>query len=81
MTNDNDTVPQDRAELTALVLELQAKVEQQSLFIDQLLEQIRLARHQHFGARSERFSIDQLPLAFNEAEAAMLEDEYGSTDD
>ena len=39
------------------------------MFIDQLLEQIRLARHQHFGVRSERFSIDQMALAFNEAEA------------
>ena len=56
-------------ELRALVLEQQQKLEQQSLFIDQLLEQIRLARHQHFGVRSERFSIDQLALVFNEAEA------------
>ena len=36
----------------------------------QLLEQILLARHQHFGARSERYSLDQMALAFDEAEAA-----------
>ncbi len=77
MTNDNDTLPQSMTALTALVYELQAKVEQQSLFIDQLLEQIRLARHQHFGARSERFSLDQLALAFNEAEAAAMPEEEG----
>jgi hypothetical protein len=58
------------AELRQLVLEQQSKLERQSLFIDQLSEQIRLARHQHFGVRSDRFSLDQLALAFNEAEAA-----------
>ena len=63
-------LPGSVAELRALVLEQQKRLEQQSLFIDQLLEQIRLARHQHFGSRSERFSVDQLALAFNEAEAA-----------
>jgi transposase len=57
--------------LQAQVLELHQKLEQQSLFIDQLLEQIRLARHQHFGTRSERHSLDQMALAFNEAEAAV----------
>lgn len=61
--------------LRALVLEQQQKLEQQSLFIDQLLEQIRLARHQHFGTRSERFSLEQMSLAFNEAETAMSYDE------
>jgi transposase len=63
-------LPGSVAELRALVLEQQKRLEQQSLFIEQLLEQIRLARHQHFGSRSERFSVDQLALAFNEAEAA-----------
>ena len=74
MNADIDTLPQDPAELTVLVCALQAKLEQQSLFIDQLLEQIRLARHQHFGVRSERFSLDQLALAFNEAEATVDDD-------
>ena len=63
-------LPASVAELRALVLEQQRQLEQQSLFIDRLLEQIRLARHQHFGTRSERFSIDQLALVFNEVEAA-----------
>lgn len=48
---------------------LHAKLEQQSQFIEQLLEQIRLARHQQYGASSERLSRDQLALVFNEAEA------------
>ena len=69
-TNDEAALPATVNELRALVLEQQQKLEQQSLFIDQLLEQIRLARHQHFGVRSERFSTDQMALAFNEAEAA-----------
>ena len=74
--SDNETsnatadLPASVAELRALVLEQQKRLEQQSLFINQLLEQIRLARHQHFGVRSERFSIDQMALAFNEAEAS-----------
>ena len=45
-------LPTSVAELRQLVLEQQQKLEQQSLFIDPLLEQIRLARHQHFGTRS-----------------------------
>ena len=53
-----------------MVLEQQRQRDRQSLFIDQLLEQIQLARHQHFGTRSERYSIDQLALAFNEAEVS-----------
>jgi len=73
---DNETgnatvdLPTNVAELRQLVLEQSKQLEQQSLFIDQLLEQIRLARHQHFGTRSERFSLDQLALAFSEAEVA-----------
>jgi hypothetical protein len=63
-------LPGSVVELRALVLEQQKRLDQQSLFIDQLLEQIRLARHPHFGSRSERFSVDQMALAFNEAEAA-----------
>jgi len=68
-----ETLPQNTEELVVLVRELQSTVEQQSQFINQLLEQIRLARHQHFGNRSERFSLQQLSLAFNEAEAAAAE--------
>jgi len=68
-----ETLPQNTEELAALVHQLRQQNEQQSQFINQLLEQIRLARHQHFGSRSERFSLDQLSLAFNEAEAAAAE--------
>ena len=71
-------LPGSVAELRTLVLEQQKKLEQQALFIEQLLEQIRLARHQHFGARSERFSVDQLALAFNEAEAAAADTAEGA---
>ena len=68
--NNKAALPTSVAELRQLALEQQQQLEQQSLFIDQLLEQIRLARHQHFGTRSERFSLDQMALAFNEAEAS-----------
>lgn len=81
MNDDIDTLPRDPAKLTALVCALQANLEQQSLFIDQLLEQIRLARYQHFGVRSERFSLEQMSLAFNEAEAALASEHDDAGDD
>jgi transposase len=65
-------LPVGVGELRTLILEQQRQLKQQSLFIDQPLEQVRLARHQHFDTRSERFSVDQLALAFNEAEAATV---------
>jgi len=65
-----DSLPDDLDGLKSLVLQLQQKNEQQWQFIELLLEQIRLSRHQHFGVRSERLSLDQMQLAFNEAEAA-----------
>ena len=43
-------------------------------------KQIRLTRHQHFSARSERFSVDQLALAFNEAEAAAAVSDYADVE-
>ena len=70
MNREIKTRPETNQELRVLVLDLQAKLDQQSQFINQLLEQIRLSRHQHFGTRSERCSLDQMALAFNEAEAA-----------
>ncbi len=70
MYRETETLPTTTEELTILVLDLQAKLDQLSQFNNQLLEQIRLARHQHFGTRSERYSLEQLALAFNEAEAA-----------
>jgi transposase len=80
MPTDTTTQSMSNQTLQALVLELHQKLEQQSLFIDQLLEQIRLARHQHFGTRSERFSLDQMALAFNEAEAAVDDDAASDVD-
>ncbi|MCP4945516.1 MAG: hypothetical protein GY924_26510, partial [Planctomycetaceae bacterium] len=54
MNRETETLPTTTEELTILVLDLQAKLDQLSQFNNQLLEQIRLARHQHFGTRSER---------------------------
>lgn len=65
MSVERQSLPHDTATLQSMITELTDKVEQQSLFIDQLLEQIRLARHQHFGVRSERFSTDQFQLPFD----------------
>jgi transposase len=79
MQIDKNTLPTNVEALSNLVLELQQKLDQQSQFIEQLLEQMRLARHQHFGVRSERYSLDQLALVFNEAEVAAkqtAEDRY-----
>ena len=70
LTNDPD-------ELKSLVHQLQQLNEQQTQFINQLLEQIKLARHQHFGTRSERFSLDQMALVFNEAEATVAAERDG----
>jgi len=68
MQSASDTLPTDVDGLTLLVKEQQTKIDQQSEFIESILEQIRLARQQHFGAHSERFNVDQLALLFNEAE-------------
>ncbi len=82
MSRETETLPDSSQALKALVLDLQAKLDQLSQFNNQLLEQIRLARHQHFGTRSERYSLDQLALVFNEAEvAAGQTPEDNSTDD
>ena len=72
-TNDDliAALPTTVEELQALAVTQHQKVEQLTLFVEQLLEQIRLARHQHFGTRSERFTLEQMALAFNEAEAAI----------
>ena len=73
------TLPNDIETLKALVsslhqttLEQQAKLQHQSTFIDQLLEQIKLARHKQYGAGSERWHRDQMWL-FNEAESIAAE--------
>lgn len=68
MQSTHDALPDDIAGLKSLVLELQERNAQQTQFIDQLLEQIRLSRHQRFGASSEKLSVDQIQFAFDEAE-------------
>jgi hypothetical protein len=81
MAEATKPLPDDVDGLKSLVVELQSTVGHQSQFIDQLLEQIKLARHQQFGTSSERFSLRQLQLMFNEAEAAASSDEAESDDD
>lgn len=83
MNEATNNLPNDLDELKSLVHQLQQKNEQKDQFINQLLEQIKLARHQHFGTRSERFNIDQMALVFNEAEATITaeRDGDGSSDE
>ena len=61
MTN-NDTLPRNVDDLTELVITQRDQLVHQSLFIDQLLEQIKLAQHHRFGVKSEHISPDQLRL-------------------
>ena len=68
MNSVDQTLPDNVESLTELVFQLRAKLSHQSNYIKQLVEAIQLARHQHFGARSEKFNVDQLSLLFNEAE-------------
>jgi transposase len=79
MENKSDTLPDDVEALKSLILEQQrrlaeqeARIAQQSTYINQLLEQINLARHQRFGASSEKITLDQLGLSFDEAEVTTL---------
>ncbi len=83
MHEATDHLPDDIDGLKSLVLELQKQNAQQSQFIEQLLEQMRLSRHHRFGSSSERASADQMALAFNEAEAVAgtaQEDEESAID-
>ena len=82
MERDETALPEDIEALQSLVVSLQqshleqqqrldeqqAKITHQTTLIDQLVAQIKLARHKQFGAGSERWSDDQMRL-FNEAEA------------
>jgi len=51
------------------------------LFIDQLLEQIRLGRHHRFGVKSEHISPDQLRLLLEEAQSQIPESSNAEDDD
>ena len=60
VTSDATTQPGNPQDMAELVATLQTKVDHQALFIEQLLEQIRLAQHNRFGVKSEAVSPDQL---------------------
>lgn len=62
----NDTQPKTVNDLTALVIARRDQLSLQSLFIDQLLEQIKLAKHHRFGVKSEHISPDQLRLLLDQ---------------
>ncbi|MDH5731801.1 MAG: IS66 family transposase zinc-finger binding domain-containing protein, partial [Gammaproteobacteria bacterium] len=66
-TNTND-LPDDIEALKEIIRSQQSRESYLQNQIDQLLEQIRLTRHQRFGSQSEKSSPDQLGL-FNEAES------------
>ena len=64
------TLPVSVDDLTTLVIEQQKKLDHQSLFIEQLLEQIKLAKHHRFGVKSEAISPDQLRLLLDEMQVS-----------
>ena len=70
---NSDPLPRNVDELTSIATTLREQVIQQSLFIDQLLEQIRLGRHHRFGVKSEHISPDQLRLLLEEAQSQVPE--------
>jgi len=63
---NNDALPKNVDDLTELVITQRDQLAHQSLFIDQLLEQIKLAQHHRFGVKSEHISPDQLRLFLGE---------------
>ena len=56
--NNAPTLPDNMQYMTDLVLTLLQKLDHQSLFIEQLLEQIKLAEHHRFGVKSEAILPD-----------------------
>jgi transposase len=71
---DDDTLPQNVDDLTKLVITQRDQLAHQSLFIDQLLEQIKLAQHQRFGVKSEHISPDQLRLLLDDKQKPSADD-------
>lgn len=78
MSND-DTLPDNVNDLVALVTILRERLSHQTLFIDQLLEQIKLAQHHRFGVKSEHISPDQLRLLLEEGHEQSPEDSDACT--
>ena len=75
------TLPDNMQDMTDLVIALQQKLDHQSLFIEQLLEQIKLAQHNRFGVKSEAISPDQLRLLLDEMQVVepIADDEAETT--
>ena len=71
---DNDTLPKNVDDLTKLVITQRDQLAHQSLFIDQLLEQIKLAQHHRFGVKSEHISPDQLRLLLDDKQKSSADD-------
>jgi len=68
---DNDALPENDDDLTELGI---TQLAHQSLFIDQLLEQIKLAQHHRFGVKSEHISPDQLRLILEDEQKPSADD-------
>ena len=66
---NSEPLPKNVEGLTSIATTLREQVLQQSMFIDQLLEQIRLGRHHRFGVKSEYISPDQLRLLLEEEQS------------
>jgi transposase len=69
----NAALPNDYDALRTLCETQLSQLSHQHDFIQNFLEQIRLSRHQHFGARSESFNIDQLSLLNGEESTPLVE--------
>lgn len=66
-------LPTDYDALLTLYKSQESKLSHLHQFVEGLLEQIRLSRHQHFGSRSEKFNIDQLSLLAGEDIAPIID--------
>ena len=70
----SETLPKNVDDLTELVITQRDQLAHQSLFIDQLLEQIKLAQHHRFGVKSEHISPDQLRLLLDDKQKPSADD-------
>jgi len=80
-------LPKDSKSLQEMVIDLRetvaektSKLKHQKDLIDQLLEAIRLSKHQHFGTRSEKFNAEQLDFLLNEIGVPAQGDTLEETD-
>ena len=70
VTSDAETQPGNQQDMAELVATLQTKLDHQALFIEQLLEQIRLAQHNRFCVKSEAVSPDQLRFLLGDGDVS-----------